>query len=800
MHRRSFLGTALAGVLPTGLGSNVNEAWPAIDPVVLQGGISPRGICIAYNGKSSPESAAALELEKFLKQMTGTAPLLFDASVQELQIGRGATFHVGRTISTTRLISSGKIKDPAEKDSEAYLVQTVSAPGPKQLVFLGGTGIATLYAVYHYLQRHCGVGCFADGDHVPQRTLIPVDGIDIFAQPRFKERMHQSLCTYWYAVPWWRWEDWQKYLDWALKNRYNIISLQCNPGEDIVWHKTWNKFGVDVADGSYSGPPYGIYSAIKYGIAPPLPAAWREGQSELTQKIIHYARARGMRTLVPFVPGIVPPEFHRVYPDAPTFKLTWLGPSHVQQYLLPSSTLYHDVGKAFLEEYLSLYGTDHLYWLETYLECSVIGDDRLQREVRRDIAAANFQIVDELDPQATGFIEGWSYLDRPEIWTPALVKESLDKLPMNRIRIIDFWERYRLYEEMDYWWRRPWHFGAIRVFGYSTYLFGNLPLMEQQFRQIAKDPRADQCVGFSSLEETLGDNYFCFQFLAKLGWNPAETSLRSFTREYALQRFGSAAAPSMIAVLEELLARTYRDDEQLAFPLYWKRLGTSEASIIPRHSAAHMYIPSLRRALERALTAKLALAENPLALHDLNDIARKYLAELFSFHLIAMNAAFEESRETRFEQEAVVIHKIMTFIESLLSHDDYYWLSPSILKARTLPGAPADIDRRVRDILTLWAGAIVDYACRDYYELVEGYYRPRVQAYVRKLGEDLHKGQRVLNRVTYDGKLVREYEAIEKKWVNEGFPLVERKPDPQRVIATVEEILKEFPCSGNDAR
>jgi hypothetical protein len=121
-----------------------------------------------------------------------------------------------------------------------------------------------------------------------------------------------------------------------------------------------------------------------------------------------------------------------------------------------------------------------------------------------------------------------------------------------------------------------------------------------------------------------------------------------------------------------------------------------------------------------------------------------------------------------------------------LSHDDFYWISPWIRQARTLPGAPADVDVRARDILTLWAGVIRDYACRDYYELVQGYYHPRVSAYIAALRDALAMDQRRL----YDSaKLDREYDAIEKKWVAEGFPLIDRQPDPEEVIPTVKKLL-----------
>ena len=105
---------------------------------------------------------------------------------------------------------------------------------------------------------------------------------------------------------------------------------------------------------------------------------------------------------------------------------------------------------------------------------------------------------------------------------------------------------------------------------------------------------------------------------------------------------------------------------------------------------------------------------------------------------------------------------------------------------RDRPGAPADIDRRARDILTSWGGKIQDYARRDYYELVRDYYRPRVRIFAGSLRTAMKMGIR--SRMRPAG----EYERLEQDWIRNGFPLMEAKPDPTRVIGTVEQILREF--------
>jgi len=750
--------------------------------------VESRDIIIVYNSSDSAETAAAQELQSFLGRITKVQPRMVAETSQGNVEQATSRFLVGRTPSMEELISSGKLQDPAKKNAEAYLVQSVISGGKPHVAFLGGTGIATLYAVYHYLEKACGCGFYWDGDHVPHRETLPVQDINISAQPCFRERMCMNLTLYWYSAPWWEWEDWKGYIDWALKARFNILSLWDTPGEDVAWKRAWKRLGVEISDNSYSGPPYEIFAPIKYGVRPPLTEAWREGQSELNKQITQYARRRGMRSLAPAVPGIVPPEYASAHPEARTFEISW-AQLPKQKYLHPLSPQYHDVGKAFLEEYISLYGTDHFYWLENYLECDVEGPNEVQSDVRREIAGANFQVMDEVDNQGVGIYSAWSFLFKPQYWTPQLIKESLERMPAERVRVLDQWaEMVPEDKRTDYFNGRPWHFGVVYSFGGNTNLHGNMAFVEKQFQNLIDDPRAKQCVGFYPNEETIHHNYFYYEFLCRLGWNPKEVDLRSFTRDYARERYGESAAPVMIEALGELLASVYGSDD-LTQPLYWHRLGTGADYFRLRVSNRRAFIPHLRKALERALSAAPTLGSNPLYLHDLNDIGRQYLAELFGAHVLKIQEAEAALDKAAFESEANLLESLLESVETLLSHDDYYWLSPIIRKARMLPGAPTDVDVRVRDIFTLWADVIRDYASRDYYELVRGYYHPRVTTYIRALRDALNQDQRMIYNAT---ELDREYDAIERKWVKEGFPLADRQPDPKQVIQAIQTMLAKF--------
>ncbi len=184
MRRRNFLASTFSSLASYGLPgwALVNRASP---PTGTQSrGAKPGGLAIICNPEQSVEEAAARELRDFLGKMAGTAPRVLEGSENHRVPGYRVRFLVGRPPAVTGMIARGEMEDPALKNPEPYAVRSVSGGEHPQVVFLGGTGVATLYAVYHYLEKECGVGFFWDGDHVPRRDLIPTEPIDIFAAPR----------------------------------------------------------------------------------------------------------------------------------------------------------------------------------------------------------------------------------------------------------------------------------------------------------------------------------------------------------------------------------------------------------------------------------------------------------------------------------------------------------------------------------------------------------------------------------------------------------------------------------------
>jgi hypothetical protein len=248
----------------------------------------------------------------------------------------------------------------------------------------------------------------------------------------------------------------------------------------------------------------------------------------------------------------------------------------------------------------------------------------------------------------------------------------------------------------------------------------------------------------------------------------------------------------MVACLRELLASVY-GARGVACPLYMLRV--TESHLSPEHPyglpQASRFLPHLQKALEMALAESERLGRSKLYQRDLIDIARQFLSDLFNLHVARLARAFRAQDKEGFEREARALGDILTSQERLLSSSDDFGLAPILAKARALPHAPQDFEERIRDILTVWAGKILDYAHRDYYELVRFYYRRRVDAFLE------HARRRFGAQATIvsDAELAPVYHGIEQAWVRTPFRVAASDRVPGTPVQAVADVLQQHRLS-----
>jgi alpha-N-acetylglucosaminidase len=408
------------------------------------------------------------------------------------------------------------------------------------------------------------------------------------------------------------------------------------------------------------------------------------------------------------------------------------------------------------------------------------------------------EVIRSIDPKGIVFSSSWTWLDK-QLWPKESVKAYLDVFPGDSIQIWEQWNDQSaslgttpMYKDLDYYFGKPWLLGFLFSYGGNTTVHGDLNGLIRRVQEVAQDPKASRCEGISLQPEALRHNNIWFDLLSRLAWNPEKIQLDSFLDDYATRRYGKGAAPQMVHALKELVASVYGADD-VTPPFYQVRI-TEEAIKSRRQRSSRslsldqrsQFVPHLRKALEIALEEHDRLGRSPLYQHDLVDIGRQYQGDLFDVYVVRLYDAFKNGAQADFEKQARSMLDLLQDQEALLSSSDFYCLQPILDKAMKLPGVPKDFDEAIRDILTIWRGRILDYARRDYYELVRFYYRPRVDAFIDHLRQQMKDGSSKISQKELEAR----YQEVEQAFVKKPFKVQKQERYQGTPVEAAIEILK----------
>jgi len=157
-------------------------------------------------------AVAAREFQKYYEAVTGTrlaVAVEADASAHLVVIGSDSVNRFARTAVEEKLIPALNVG----ADTDAYRIRSAEKDGRKFLFLAGGNGRSTLYAVYDFFERQADCRYFWDGDVVPKKSVIEMDGLDVSEAPRFHYRgiryfAHRSLDRF--QAEHWGPEQWER--------------------------------------------------------------------------------------------------------------------------------------------------------------------------------------------------------------------------------------------------------------------------------------------------------------------------------------------------------------------------------------------------------------------------------------------------------------------------------------------------------------------------------------------------------------------------------------------------------------
>ena len=354
-----------------------------------------------------------------------------------------------------------------------------------------------------------------------------------------RERFFFNYCTYGYTLPWWNWDQWQRFIDWMAMNGINRPLMQC--GQEAVWLRVWTSYGMqpEQVRAYFSGPAHLPWHRManldKWG--GPLPMSYIDGQRKLQQQILARARQLGMKPILSAFAGHVPESLKTLKPEA---KITQIHPgwggmdaAYATWFLDPTDPLFKDVQARFLKTQRELFGSDHLYGTDPFNEISPPSWDP---DYLASVARSIYEGMAESDPQSVWYQMSWTfYADKK--WTLPRLSAMIGAVPKGRMVLLDYvCEETELYRKTEGFFGAPFIWCYLANFGGNTHLVA--PLHKLATRLAEALPVAN-CAGVGSTLEGLNVNPVAYDLLLEQPWHSdGKPDLTQWVDAYASRRAG----------------------------------------------------------------------------------------------------------------------------------------------------------------------------------------------------------------------------------------------------------------------
>jgi alpha-N-acetylglucosaminidase len=566
-------------------------------------------------------------------------------------------------------------------------------------------GVSAAVALHHYLRERCGRSVGWD-------TLVPLPITSLPDSPRtertarVREGYYLNFCTFSYTMPYWDWPDWEREIDWMAL--HGITMPLAITGHEAVLQLAYRRLGLDdAAIRTFLGGPGYLpfqFMGCLDGFSGPLPATWIERHEELGRRILERERAFGMTPVLPAFTGNVP---RRIAPDRAS-RREWQG--FETWFLDPADPLYARIGAEITRAQLELFGTDHVYAADPFIEMIPVDADPAYPGA---VARATLAGLRAADPEAVWLMQAWPFSYQRDFWTAERVTTFLGDVPDDQLLVADLWA------EHDPQWTRfgqfggkPWLWCALLNFGGRTDPLADLRGVPAAIEDALSAPHPPLGLGLT-MEATRNNPVF-FELVADQIWN-AVPDLGAWLDAFVAERYGPGewTAPLQVA-WRGLLDTIYSAGSGQTFPGRFRSLLTTEPSITAAPDL--WYDPAvLGRAWERLIEVAERhpeLVPGPLG-HDLVEVGIGYLARIA-------------------DRDVAAVPELCTDLDRMLACRPEYTFQHWEAKALAWATNPAEREvllDNARRIITVWGTVesplLDDYAGKHWSGLVGGYYRDR---------------------------------------------------------------------------
>ena len=620
-----------------------------------------------------------------------------------------------------------------------FQIETVNDPVKSFKIRITGNNDNSLAVGLNYYLKHVA------GVHVSWLLCEPIELPQQFQKPAtpirkealVKDRFFLNYCTYGYTMPWWKWPQWERFIDWMALNGINMpLAIT---GQEAVWYEVWKEFGMtDEEIRSYfSGPAHLPWHRMANldGFGGPLPMSWLEGQKDLQQQIVAREREFNMTPVLPAFAGHVPKRFAEMHPDADIQQLSaWCGfePTY---FLNSADPLFAKIQKSFMDKEIALFGTDHIYGVDPFNE---MDPPSWEPDYLANVSQNIYTSLQQADPAARWLQMTWVFYYKRKSWTPERLRAYLTAVPQDRLVLLDYFcEKTEVWRTTEGFYGQPFIWCYLGNFGGNTMLVGNINELEKKL-SAALEEAGSNMTGIGSTLESFDVSPQIYEYLFDRVWNPQQ-NVHQWISDWCNVRSGSYHHSDNWRLL---IDSVYKD---------WSFYGLGTQLVARPSLEGHgtyytkpyySYNNDTLKSICEAFVATLVLepCQGYVGTNGESVFRDAYKYDIVNFfsqwmgnHFMDIRNDFTLAYKNRdikeMKRQVKLANQLFDDVDALLNTHPAFMLGPWIEDARAWGTTPEEKDyyeRQARTLLTVWGGPILnDYANRMWGGLVKDYYAKR---------------------------------------------------------------------------
>lgn len=626
-----------------------------------------------------------------------------------------------------KLLNNGGNKDTFELESKGG-----------NIIISGNNANSMAVGLNHYLKYYCltTVSWYAN-DPVQLPSILPEIKSKISVDARCRNRFFLNYCTFGYTMPWWKWKDWERFIDWMALNGVNMpLAIT---GQETVWYKVWLKHGLTDKEirTYFTGPAHLAWhrmSNLDYWQGD-LPNSWLVNQEMLQKKIVARERQLNMRPVLPAFAGHVPKELKRIYPNAKITTLSeWGGfeDKYRSSFLDPMDTLFKTIQKEFLTEQTNLYGSDNIYGADPFNE---LVPPSWEPSYLATVSKTIYESISEVDPNAIWLQMSWLfYIDR-QSWTNARVEAFLKAVPQDKMLLLDYYcDNTEVWKQTERFFGQHYVWCYLGNFGGNTMLAGNIRETGRRIENVIRNGGSNFW-GIGSTLESFDVSPFMFEYVFEKAWS-TNTTDELWIQKLA-DRYIGKPDPYFREAWGELLNKIYIDPAKLSKATLTNARPCFEGNGNWTTSPEIAYNnKDLLRIWGLMLSSKDHHRDTYL--YNVVNVGRQVLGNYFLVLRDKFTEAYKSNdigeMKTRKDQMISLLDDLDLLLSTHPSFSLVDWLQNAKQFGRNKE-EKSYYEKNARTILTTWGDkdqSLNDYANRTWSGLVSSYYKPRWEMFLNQ--------------------------------------------------------------------